>query len=162
MKYSITRLGAVGTAAIATSLLGISGVASADSYSQPCNQSNNYSATTSSWQGYSGSQQWSNDNWSMMNMSSWNMWNPMTYASNGGNFSQWWNSSMSQMSNQSANWTGNDSNSNWTPTGSDWQSNWSNWNPAMWENNGSSYSNWYNQMMSYMNNNYGNFQSQFN
>jgi hypothetical protein len=165
MKYSMTRVGAIGTALITTSLLGVGGVASADSYNSgsPCSHSNDSSVTTSSWQGYSGNQQWTSSDWSMMNMSSWNMWNPMTYASNGGNFSQWWNSSMTQMNNESAaNWSGNDSNSNWTPMGSDWQSNWSNWNPVMWENNGSSYSNWYNQMMSYMNSNYGNFQSDFN
>jgi hypothetical protein len=157
------RVSAIGTALITTSLLGVGGVASADSYTNgsPCTHSNDSSVTMSAWQGYSGTQQWSSTDWRMM--SDWNMNSPMSWANNGGSFSQWWNQTMMQMqSYNAANWSGNNSDSNWMPMGSNWQSSWSNWNPVMWENNGSSYSNWYNQMMSYMNSNYGNLQTNFN
>ena len=168
MKYTTVRLGAVGATLVTTGLIAVSGVASAAplrSSSSPCAHGNGSSSTSRSWEASRDQWHWSGERWSGANyrmMSSWNQWNPMTFASNGGSFSEWWNGVMGQMSGYgSANWASNGSNSNWMPAGNNWQSSWSNWNPAMWESHGSSYANWYNQMMSYMNSNSGNFQSEF-
>jgi len=47
-------------------------------------------------------------------------------------------------------WHSSDANATWTPTGTNWQADWSNWNPVLWEQNGSTYSNWSRQLGSYL------------
>jgi hypothetical protein len=49
-----------------------------------------------------------------------------------------------------AHWRSSDTNPTWMPAGTDWQSDWSNWNPVLWEQNGSTYSNWAKQLDAYL------------
>lgn len=49
-----------------------------------------------------------------------------------------------------AHWRSNGTNPNWVPTGTNWQADWSNWNPVLWEQNGSTYANWSQQLGAYL------------
>ena len=162
MKYTTTRIGTVGSIVITTGLLAAGGVAAACPLYGNDQSSARDTAYASSWSG----NQWSHENdasWSSTNYrmsSSWGEWNPSTYSDNGGSFNGWYSGMMNQMSSYSANWSSS-STSSWAPSGNNWQQSWSNWNPMVWESNGSSYSNWQTQFMSYMNSHMSSFQDAF-
>ncbi len=49
-----------------------------------------------------------------------------------------------------SNWPTTNSDPTWTPSGANWQFNFKNWNPALWEANGSSFANWSTQLDSFI------------
>jgi len=158
MKYTLTRVGALGATSVTAGLLVFGGVAAAC----PTN-GNSYSSyggrgsyTTSA----RSDMQPSANGW----MNNWNNWDPNNSSQMQLSFNDWWNGMMNRMDMSGNSWNSSTSSyadNNWTPQGSDWQQQWSNWNPMMWQANGSSYMNWRMQFMNYMMSQRSNYQDNY-
>ncbi len=147
-KYSITRLSiisALGVTTAATGLLagGVAGATPSHDYESGHDDKGKYSQHDS-WRDNGNDGKNYNEN-------EWGNWEPSQYKQDkGGDFDQWWNDVNYQVKDTENNWHSDDSDESWTPSGDNWQSEWGNWDPQMWQDNGSSYDNWREQITEYM------------
>jgi|SRR5581483_5567377 len=165
MKHTYIRLGAIGATVGTSGILMASSVASAMSMSsatinnnvtQSMLQNKNSLAddTTMSNQGGSSMTTGNTDRGSPMRLGhAWGLLNPHTMNGQGSVLPNnlLTKSLMSLLGKLKMDWSSTGSNPTWTPSGTNWQANWANWNPVLWEQNGSTFANWSSQLASYLN-----------
>jgi hypothetical protein len=156
MKHTAIRLGAFGATVGTVGILAASGVASATPLNTNANQNTaqNGSAMANYMTGNQGNFDHSPAAHDRMGRL-WKLLDPSKYMSLGQSsppsFSSMANNEISNYINKiKTSWPTNNSDPTWMPSGTNWQSNWMNWNPATWEEHGSSYANWSNQLNSYL------------
>jgi hypothetical protein len=168
MKYTVIRLGAIGTTVATAGLLAAGGVASAMPMNDntntnrydPCQNMQQSGSTVASYM--NGQYGRGHDNrWRMGH--AWNYFNPEKFMNSGSGMTMNSNTMAeitSYLNTIKANWNSNDTDSTWTPSGTNWQSSWSNWNPMMWQKNGASYADWQAQLTTYLNTTYPSFSTE--
>lgn len=161
MKYTAIRVGAVGATLGMASIVAISGVASA----MPTNTNakgmgtdpyNSLQQSGTNMTGQNGNMPNKDSQWRMRH--AWRFLNPSKIVNSG---SQTLTSSMTgkitnYLNEVKTNWNSTGSDPTWMPSGTNWQASWSNWNPILWEANGSTYANWDSQLSMYLSTTYPN------